>query len=289
MGLFLLQYGATMRHHAFEFEDATWLPHLLRDGITDFLRVAAEKMEVFRNVAPLLRDLALETNAAQFVDLCAGGGGPMPALRDQIARDFQLELPLVLTDLYPNHRAFEAAANRGDCAIRVIQTPIDACAVPKSLHGIRTLFNSLHHLRPAQVDSLLADAVAKSQPIAVFELVDRSFIAFASICATPALVFLLTPTQKSRDWRRYFLTYVIPLIPTLVWWDGMASCLRAYSDDELSTLCAPHQKPSYEFRIGRVRAPYIGAPIRYLLGVPTRKTPHTDNAHLKKTQMSETS
>ena len=277
-----------MRHHAFEFEDATWLPHLLRDGITDFLRVAAEKMETFRDVAPVLRDLALETNAEQFVDLCAGGGGPMPALRDRIARDFQVELPLVLTDLYPNHNAFEAASNRGDSAIRVIKTPIDACDVPTSLHGIRTLFNSLHHLRPAQVDALLADAVAKSQPIAVFEFVERSAIAFASICATPALVFLLTPVQKSRSWKRYFLTYVIPLIPSLVWWDGMASCLRAYSDKELLALCAPHQTSLYNFRIGRVHAPYIGAPIRYLLGVPTRKAPEAAIGHANKAKMKET-
>lgn len=267
-----------MRRHAFEFEDAAWLPSPLRDGITDFLRLAAEKLGTFREVAPVLHDLAKETDSSQFVDLCAGGGGPMPSLRDQIARDFGLNLPLVLTDLYPNHGAFRSASNRGDAAIRALQTPVDACDVPPSLPGLRTLFNGLHHLRPHQVNALLADAVAKGQPLAIFEFVERSPLAFASICATPALAFLLTPSLKSRDWRRYFLTYGIPVIPFLICWDGMASCLRAYSDAELLTLCSVHECDNYKFRIGRVHAPYIRAPIRYLLGVPASANRQSSSA-----------
>lgn len=47
--------------------------------------------------------------------------------------------------------------------------------------------------------------------------------------ATLALTPLLRPLRLSR----LLLTYVVPLIPTLVAWDGTVSALRAYSPDEL--------------------------------------------------------
>lgn len=262
-----------MRVHAFEFEDAPWLPSVLRDGITDFLRIASETLGLFHPTASVLHDLAVETGAHQFVDLCAGAGGPMLDLRRRIARDFGLNLPLVLTDLYPNHAAFRAAQNLDQETIQIRLDPVDACDVPADLPGVRTLFNALHHLPPRQVDALLADAAAKAQPIAIFEFVDRSPIALASIFATPALVYLLTPKMKSRSWLRLLLTYPVPILPALVWWDGIASCLRAYSDAELDAICAPHRNGQYDFRLGHVHAPYLGAPIRYLLGVPVPKAP----------------
>jgi len=51
--------------------------------------------------------------------------------------------------------------------------PVDATNVPADLRGARTVWNAFHHSRPEQARSILANAVADRQAIAVFEVVSR--------------------------------------------------------------------------------------------------------------------
>ena len=48
------------RHHLFEFEDQSWLPGLIRDGMTDLLGKTIEVLRLYQPVAPLLAE-ALRT------------------------------------------------------------------------------------------------------------------------------------------------------------------------------------------------------------------------------------
>ncbi|KIY95761.1 hypothetical protein MNEG_12202 [Monoraphidium neglectum] len=104
------------------------------------------------------------------IDLCSGGGGPLIGL---VARGALGPVDeVVLTDLYPNAAAFALAERRlppGAC--RGVITAVDAGDVPPELcGGVRTLFNSLHHLAPLLVLRVLADAARQGQPFAAFEV-----------------------------------------------------------------------------------------------------------------------
>jgi hypothetical protein len=61
---------------------------------------------------------------------------------------------------------------------------------------------------------------------------------------------------------------VIPIVPVLLWVDGMLSCLRSYSLDDLRELTAGLQAQDYEWQIGDEKGGRV--PIRYLIGVPSR-------------------
>lgn len=254
---------------AFEFEDAQWFPRSLRDGITDFLRIAAERTHAFRAAAPLLADLARRTGARRFIDLCSGGGGPLLWLRDRLEEQHGLCLPVVLTDLYPNRDAFLAAERRAPGRVHAHLEPVDATCVPAELDGVRTLFNALHHLPPEAARALFEDAANKRQPLAVFEVVDRSPGALAVIAAIPALTFALTPFERPLPWRRLALTYALPVIPAFVLWDGVASCLRAYSQEEVQALTEGIDVEGYRFEIGSLPMPIAIARLRYVVGSPT--------------------
>ena len=79
---------------------------------------------------------------------------------------------------------------------------------------------------------------------------------------------VLAPTPFIRPVRvsRLLLTYVVPVVPLCTWWDGMVSCLRAYSPEELSGLVESLPDNDYLWDIGRL--PVAGAPISlvYLIG-----------------------
>src|SRR5256885_15174974 len=72
------------RVHARELEDEAWWPATLRDAMTAFLQQSSEKMRLFRDAAPVLRDVVVRHRAKSVVDLGSGGGGPILSMLREI-------------------------------------------------------------------------------------------------------------------------------------------------------------------------------------------------------------
>jgi hypothetical protein len=141
-----------------------------------------------------------------------------------------------LTDLYPEVSTFEKvkAANPG--RIDYVATPVDATAVPPELKGFRIMCNSFHHLPPDMARKVLADAVAQRRGIAIMELVERRGPAIAMTAAAVLNVPLTTPFIRPVRMDRLAFTYLLPLIPLAAAFDGVVSCLRTYSVEEMREL-----------------------------------------------------
>jgi hypothetical protein len=259
------------RIHAPEIEDEPWFPPRLRDALTAFLNVSAEKLGVFDEAAPVLKDLVARHIARggrrRVVDLCSGGGGPLlPVLVEMQQQD--LELEAVLTDLYPNVPAFTRAEQRVKNLVGRT-APVDATDVPDELDGVRTLFNALHHFRPGSARKILEDAAAKKKPLAIFEIVERHPLTLTTIFFVPVAVLGLIPFSRP-DWFRLLFTYLVPIVPVLTGWDGFASCLRAYNTDELKALARDIPCEGYSFTVGQ-SSWKLFPPMRvtWLVGEPT--------------------
>ncbi len=77
------------------------------------------------------------------------------------------------------------------------------------------------------------------------------------------------PFLRPVRWRTLLFTYVIPIIPIGVLFDGVVSCLRTYSPAELQALVEPLQRNGYTWEVGEARGERSRLPITYLLGYPT--------------------
>lgn len=218
------------RLHLFEIEDQPWCPAVLRDGATAFLEVMVRKTRSARDLQPALEHALQRSGCTHISDLCSGGGGPLPLILEDLQN-----VTATLTDLYPNTKAFAEAARRNP-RISYREDSVDCTRLPPAMPGLLTLFNAFHHLKPQTAKALLAEAVQRRQPIAIFELVDRSKL--LSLPFFPLLILLTMPLVRPRRLEWLFFTYVIPLIPLLILWDGLVSCLRAYSHKELRELTA---------------------------------------------------
>jgi hypothetical protein len=258
------------RLHLFELEDQTWFPRVLRDAGTAFLALAARVGGHASALAPELAAALRASGEKRIVDLCSGGGGPIAEIVPALARA-GLEVEATLTDFYPNQGALAHVAERSGGRIRWSRAPVDATHVPRELAGLRTIFNALHHFRPETARAILADAAAARRPIAVFETVGRDPLALLAVLFAPLSFALLLPFLRPFRWVWLPLTYLVPVLPAFVLWDGVVSCLRVYSPDELRELVAsiePRHRDAYSWDIGRVR---LGAtPLRatYLIGTP---------------------
>lgn len=260
------------RWHLFEIEDQPWFPTTLRDSMTDYLSFVAGRgghalSPFVAKLAPILRASGEDT----LVDLCSGGGGPAVVVARGLRRVTGSDLRLVLTDLYPNEARLALARDRAAAEgipTTVVATPVDATAVPASLPGFRLLFNAFHHLRPELAERCLRRAVDDKHGIAVLEFVDRTPFGFLQIALAVTGVFLLTPFIRPFRGSRLFFTYVVPLIPLFLFWDGFVSCLRVYSPRELRALAERAGTEGYRWEAGRLPVPWMPVRITYLIGSP---------------------
>ena len=252
------------RLHLFELLDQPWYPSALRDHCTNYLATVTQRMGVFDAIAPqLLRGLE-SAGADTILDLGSGGGGPLPRLRDLLQREHGRRVRVQQSDLFPNAQARARAAATGT---EYLEQPVDAMRVPPELRGMRTLFDALHHFHPEQARAVLADAQERGIPIGVFEVVERSPKGLLATLFIPLLVLLLTPLIRPLTLPRLLLTYVVPLFPLVIFWDGLVSALRAHSPGELRRMTESLQREGYRWEVGVARMPGK-PPVTYVLGLP---------------------
>jgi hypothetical protein len=248
------------RRQFFEVLDQAWCPAAVRHGATDCLEAIISRADVYRTVqADIFRAIS-DSGAACVVDLCSGGGGPWlsPGWRAALAQ--QGPLKVVLTDKFPSDVL--SARLQEDPSITCLDVPVDAVSVPESLSGFRTIFSSFHHFPDTVAREVLGDAVQRREGFAMAEVTSRTPRAFATILFMPVFVWLLTPFMRPFRWSRLLLTYLVPLIPLVVLWDGIVSCFRTRTPEELLELSSSF--PQYDWTAGYAKGSWL-SPV-YLIG-----------------------
>lgn len=257
-----------MRRHLFEFTDLQWFPRVLRDAMTGYLEACYRIMRPPVEWADKITAAAHATNESRVLDLCSGAGGPILPLLPELRAKLGPQAEVVLSDLYPSDEAIQRVAALHDPLVRYEPAPVDATRLPDNPPGVRTLFAGFHHLRPADARAVLAAAVADRRAICVFEVSENSWRGVLSALPIPIMVLVLTPLVRPlRVWQLVF-TYLLPVLPLLIWWDGLVSQLRTYSPDELRELISTLDRPDYEWNIGSLQAPGVPLHLPYLVGTP---------------------
>jgi hypothetical protein len=257
-----------MRVHLFEWEDQAWFPASLRAAMTSYLATAYRITPFPKHWANCLSKLMSRDEVTEIVDLGSGSGGPVGRVVKELGeRGFKA--CVTLTDLYPNVSRAQCRAD-GESSIRCWPEPVDASKVPAALPGIRTMFASFHHFRPPAARGILRNAFERRSPICIFEGTSRTPASIASALLIPLLVLLLTPLVRPVSWVQILFTYLVPILPLLIFWDGLVSQLRTYSAQELEEFTRYLQSPEYRWEVGLIKIPRMPTGVPYLIGQPTR-------------------
>lgn len=251
------------RIHLFEFEDLHWFPAFLRNYVTDFLQFLSNKTKLYKSVIPIIKKGLEQSGTNQIIDLGSGGGGGLIWLNSALKEDIP-DLKITLTDYYPNISAFEFTKKQAD-NFDFLDKPVDARNVPIGLKGLRTQFLSLHHFREDDAKQILQNAINTNSSIAIFEAQERSIPSILAMLLSPVSVLLTTPFIRPFKPGRIIFTYIIPVVPLVVLWDGVVSSFRTYSVKEMNELVNKlNDKDKYNWDNGKVKSgPGV---ILYLLG-----------------------
>ncbi len=251
------------RVHLFEFEDQQWFPAFLRNYGTDFLQFLSNKTKMYKPIIPVIEKGLKKSKTDQIIDLASGGGGGLIWLNEALKKN-NPNLKIILTDFFPNISAFEYTKSQS-ANFDYIKKPVDARDVPKELKGFRTQFLSFHHFKPKDAKQILQNAIDSNIAIAIFEGQERSFLSLLAMFFSPISVLLTTPFIKPFKIGRIIFTYLIPIVPLFVWWDGIVSSLRTYSVKEMKELVnSLEHRDKFDWEIDKIKSgPGV---ILYLLG-----------------------
>jgi hypothetical protein len=275
-----------------ELHEQPWFPSSLRDDVTDAVQFGFNLLKAYTPVAPLLQSVIDSTgNGANerpsftrqsptrqsIVDMCSGGGGPWLHLSQELnctdagdaggdSAGVSSGVQICLTDKYPNLEAFERISASSDHHITYYPEPVDARNVPRTLKGLRTMFTSFHHFAPEDARAILQNAVDAGESVGIFEITRRSPSTIGVILVGVLLMFLHTPRIRPFRWSRLLWTYLIPIIPLVLIFDGVVSCLRTYRPQELREIVEKLSTREYQWDIGELAGKR--APVTYLVGHP---------------------
>lgn len=256
------------RQQLFEIHEQPWCPNAVRDGATDCLRFFALVGRQFQGTIEPLETALAATGDRYVVDLCSGSGGPWLGLYKQIVR---VDTPpiVILTDLFPNQPAMEQAMRASGGRIQCVVKAVDATSVPPELPGLRTLFTAFHHFDSGAAKAILQDAVDAGQGIAIFEQTQRSIWAIVFMLMLAPMALLCVPLIRPFRWSRLVWTYLLPAIPLVLLFDGIVSCLRTYSREELRSMTDSLTGRPFDWHYGRARTLFSPLGISYLIGYPS--------------------
>jgi hypothetical protein len=251
-----------------EIHEQPWCPASVRDGATACLNLATNLGRQYVHIVPRLHQALWQSGARRVIDLCSGSGGPWLMLHRPLNELSSAPIEILLTDLYPPQTQPPAIDPDSTLLLTYHPTPVDATQIPAELTGFRTFFTAFHHFPPATARAILHDAVVQRQGIGIFEQTQRSWQAVLLMFTLPWLALLITPFIRPFRLSRFFFTYLLPAIPLILCFDGIVSCLRTYSVQEMQAMVDNLEGPTYRWEIGQAPNPISPVDITYAIGYP---------------------
>lgn len=216
-----------------EIHERSWCPELFRDSLTEFLSIVWT-MGVYKQAIDKINRLVCAWKIKTIVDLCSGAGDYIPEVLKKIkSADENSEVVIYKTDLYPNKRFF----NTEDKQIKYWQKSLPADKAFDQFDALFCMFSALHHFDENELLKIFSHAAKNSKGFAFFDVSQRRW--WTDIIPNiflPGMLWCVAPFLKHFSWKHFIFIYLIPIIPVIVFIDGILSRMRAYKKEELQCL-----------------------------------------------------
>jgi hypothetical protein len=241
------------RLQLFEFLDLPWVTGWPRQGMLEYLNFLLYRMtEPYKGVDRVMADWAAEAGQSAVLDMGSGGGGHVDWMIRHADASGQRLPRFVLSDLFPqpNLPTYESIqAKHGKDKVGFISRSVDACSPKENSFRLRSMFSIFHHLTPEQARRMLASACAESDGILIAEGVRRAVLpALMMVTLLPVYMFVMPFAAPHFTVRRLVFSALIPIIPLMMVFDGVASVLRAYTGNEIVGLFPKEAHDSFDIK-----------------------------------------
>jgi hypothetical protein len=190
------------------------------------------------------------------VDFCSGAGGPVPSIAHELnsllAATGAGPVRFLLTDLRPNLTSWRHAQEESGGVVGFVEDPVDA-TLPLlgrlncfgdddsnsgqrkgRLFGLYCL--AFHHFGDDAAKAVLRRAMDAFDGFAIIELQDRRLSSLILMVVNLFFVLIFSVVWFWWDPVHLLLTYVIPVFPAIMLFDGCISALRTREFPEVMAL-----------------------------------------------------
>lgn len=202
--------------------------------------------------------------------------------------DNENSVDFVLTDIHPHLTAWSTAAKHSS-NILYVPSSVDAANAPKNLLALTNtpspnnnkvrkenpkkifrLFNlAFHHFDDELAIRILQNTLETSDGFAIFELCGRDVGNLVTELLLAPLLWMASWYWFWGQWGQLFWTYVVPVIPFVVVFDGVVSCLRTRREGEVRALIARTGRgvEGWRFETGREVHTWPMGTMQYFIGI----------------------
>ncbi len=264
------------RIQLFEFEDFNWFPVWIRSSMTNLLAVLHKILGTKDVLVNLLATIRAKHYFSKVVDMGSGSGGIMPDVIQELNKNNNKPIALLLTDLYPNKQSITYINEQHTEHIKYSANSLNATNLKQAPKGLKTMVNSFHHMPPKSAKQILKSAQDNKEPILIYELAENKMplllwwiLLPISLVILFVMALFMTPFSKPLSIKQLIFTYLIPIIPVFYAWDGQASMPRMYTFNDVNELLEDLEAPLlYFWEIKSATKPNGKKVGYYILGLP---------------------
>ena len=183
--------------------------------------------------------------------------GPTPKIEKLVnarrQEQSKLPIPFVLTDIHPHLDSWIKLSSES-ANLSFIPQPVDATNPPTAVKSksspsanssspyrsdtrvYRLYCLAFHHFSNRLARKVLQSSIESSDGFAIVELQDRHLSSLILMLLDFILIFVVTLPWFWRDPIQLLFTYVIPIMPFIMSFDGLVSCLRTRTFQEVLAL-----------------------------------------------------
>ena len=217
--------------HLFEFMDLIWVPKSLRLTLREILECG--NAEPFRPYYQWVKsEILRESRDGGFQNIVELGAGTAPVTR-LLAREANIgSFKLIPCDLNPDLDSYDALSKQYPGVVIPRMSPVDFSKLqnwpPETLLFLSATF---HHIPPTARPGVLSSLKASARRIMIFEPLQNRLtsIIFVFFSLFPAVILPLWFLTRPGRLRRFFWCWTL-VAPLMFWWDGIASCVRQWSE-----------------------------------------------------------
>ncbi|KAK9762095.1 hypothetical protein K7432_012489 [Basidiobolus ranarum] len=266
----------------------------------------------YKALLPVLVRTLEQLRATTVCDLCSGGGGPIVRLAQGVENQLDMKVNFLLTDLFPNQKVINNAKKDSE-NITYCSLPVDALSITRETlnqftssstqwgtglepvqpneNVLYTCFGSFHHFQPNHAKEMIRNLLTNARfqepeenenhnGILIGEMSFRNWRSvFGVLFILPIFIALVSTTVLFPNLTKatFFYTFILPIIPLTMVWDGVISCLRTYTSEELLVMArkATHNLPpdEFEWEYGEIPClPFGLLAVSYFVGIPRQFT-----------------
>lgn len=212
-----------------------WAPDFIKEQVPEFLDYIVGMVEANKPFLPLIRS---DKSKPSFYLIAPEVGGSSVLLGKELHKEFPENQINIITDNLPEARLQHFKQLFPDINVWGNFTRLsDVSKGEDGASKVAVSINHAHLLSDGELVSQLKRMTQDFDQIVIGEGNNKSIRqVIGMLLLSPLVACVCGPLVKPFKWSRLFFTYVIPLIPFTIAWDGMVALFKIRSPESIKAL-----------------------------------------------------